>query len=79
MSESFLEIKLLVSETPALVFPCEFREISKNTFFTEHLQTNASEGVITVERKNVANLRKVKRLYIIKLPIASLFDKFFLI
>ena len=27
---------------PAQVFPCEFCEFSKNTFFTEHLQTTAS-------------------------------------
>ena len=26
----------------ALVFSCEFNEISKNTFFTEHLRTTAS-------------------------------------
>ena len=30
-------------ETLAQVFSCEFCEISKNTFFTEHLWTNASE------------------------------------
>ena len=29
-------------ETLTLVFSCEFSEISKNTFFTEHLWTNAS-------------------------------------
>ena len=29
-------------ETLALVFSCEFYEISKNTFFTEHLWTTAS-------------------------------------
>ena len=30
--------------TLALVFSCEFCEIFKNTFFTEHLQTTASNG-----------------------------------
>ena len=30
-------------ETLAQVFSCEFSEISKNTFFTEHLWTIASE------------------------------------
>ena len=30
-------------ETLAQVFFCEFREISKNTFFTEDLWTTASE------------------------------------
>ena len=29
-------------ETLAQVFSCEFCEISKNTFFTEHLQTTTS-------------------------------------
>ena len=29
-------------ETLAQVFSCEFRKISKNTFFTEHLRTTAS-------------------------------------
>ena len=29
-------------ETPAQVFSCEFRESSKNTFFTEHLRVTAS-------------------------------------
>ena len=29
-------------ETLALVFSCEFCEISENTFFTEHLRTTAS-------------------------------------
>ena len=29
-------------ETLALVFFCEFYEISKKTFFTEHLQATAS-------------------------------------
>ena len=31
-------------EAPAQVFSCEFSEISKNTFFTEHLRTTASES-----------------------------------
>ena len=30
-------------ETLAQVFSCEFSEISKNTFFTEHLWATASE------------------------------------
>ena len=33
---------LLKKETLAIVFPCEFCEISKNTFFTEHLWTTVS-------------------------------------
>ena len=30
-------------ETLAQVFSCDFCEISKNTFFTEHLWTTASD------------------------------------
>ena len=30
-------------ESLTQVFSCEFGEISKNTFFTEHLRTTASE------------------------------------
>ena len=32
-------------ETLAQVFSCEFCEISKNTFFTEHLRTTTSERI----------------------------------
>ena len=32
----------VAKETLAQVFPCEFCEISKNNFFTEHLWTTAS-------------------------------------
>ena len=34
---------LFFSETLAQVFSCEFCEISKKTFFTEHLRTTASD------------------------------------
>ena len=34
---------LLKKETLAQVFSCEFCEISKSTFFTEHLLATASE------------------------------------
>ena len=39
---SFL-IKFIKKETLVQVFSCEFYEISKNTIFTEHLWTTASE------------------------------------
>ena len=32
-------------ETLAQVFSCEFYEIFKNTFFTEHLRTTASDDI----------------------------------
>ena len=51
MPESFL-IKLhvqafnfITKETLAQLFSCEFCEISKNTFFTEHLWATASAGI----------------------------------
>ena len=49
-SVSFL-IKLqacnfIKKETLAQVFSCEFYEISKNTFFTEHLWTTWNEWII---------------------------------
>ena len=34
---------LIRRETGAQMFSCEFSEISKNTFFTEHLRTTASD------------------------------------
>ena len=34
--------KAVKKEAPAQVFSCEFSEISKNIFFTEHLRTTAS-------------------------------------
>ena len=36
---------LLKKETLAQVFSCEFCEIFKNTFFTEHLRTTASVSI----------------------------------
>ena len=38
---------LLKKESLAQVFSCEFFEISKNTFSTEHLRTTASAGTFT--------------------------------
>ena len=35
-------LQLIKKETLAQVFFCEFCEISKNTFFTEHLRATAS-------------------------------------
>ena len=49
---SFLtKLLFFKKETLAQVFFCEFCEISKNTFFTEHLWTTASK-VLTTEGKN---------------------------
>ena len=37
-----ISVHFIKKETLAQVFSCEFSEISKNTFFTEHLRANAS-------------------------------------
>ena len=42
LCQSPILIKFIKKETLAQVFPCEFCEISKNTFFTEHLWATAS-------------------------------------
>ena len=42
-SQENTHVRVLKRETLAQVFSCEFCEISKNTFFTEHLRTTASE------------------------------------
>ena len=43
ISQNSQENNFLKKETPAQVFSCEFCEISKNTFFAEHLWKTASE------------------------------------
>ena len=42
-------------ETLAQVFSCEFCEISKNTFFTEHLQATASMHKIVILQEKSKN------------------------
>ena len=37
------DLQLYLKKTLAQVFSCEFCEISKNTFSTEHLQSTASD------------------------------------
>ena len=39
-----LACNFLKKQTLALVFSCEFHEISQNTFFTEHIRTTASQN-----------------------------------
>ena len=51
LSQAFNFIK---KETLAQVFSCEFCEIFKNTFFTEHLRTTASVNAkVTIIQKPV--------------------------
>ena len=40
-----LACNFIKKETLAQVFSCEFSEIFKNTFFTEHLQTTAFKRI----------------------------------
>ena len=42
ISQNSQENNFIKKETLALVFSCEFCEISKNTFFTEHLWATVS-------------------------------------
>ena len=41
-----------IKETLAQVFPCEFCEISKNTFFTKHLRATASDLIKDYMKKS---------------------------
>ena len=50
------------SEDLAQVFTSEFSEIFKNTFFTEHLRTTASEHLITCVPQNNTS-RKYCKVY----------------
>ena len=51
-------------ETLAQVFSCEFCEIFKNTFFTEHLQTTASLNAFNIlnflSSNQISAYRKLK-------------------
>ena len=51
-------------ETLAQVFSCEFCEIFKNTFFTEHLQTTASLNAVNIlnflSSNQISAYRKLK-------------------
>ena len=42
---NFTKFNFVKKDTLAQVFSCEFCEISKNTFFTEHLWETASEKI----------------------------------
>ena len=45
----FFFCKFIKKETLAQMFSCEFCDISKNIFFTEHLRTTASNIVKAAE------------------------------
>ena len=47
ISQNSQENNFIKKETLALVFSCEFCEISKNTFFTEHLWATAAVRFFT--------------------------------
>ena len=53
------DLKLIKKETLTKVFSCEFYEISKNTFFTEHLWKSAS---IVSPRKIIKVAPQVKKI-----------------
>ena len=53
--------KFIKKEALTQVFSCEICEISKNTYFTEHLWTNASEYPLDTGRKlNVHKMSKTR-------------------
>ena len=64
-------------ETLAQVFSCEFCKISKNTFFTEHLRTTASEynkanenwSLESVQNQTCAHLKHGVKLHALNNPI----------
>ena len=47
-----LGFQLYLKKYPALVFSCEFYEISENNFFTEHLRTTVSDIWLIVKSKS---------------------------
>ena len=55
-----LACNFIKKETPTQVFSCEFYEISKNTFFAEHLWATASDcfgvSIITFEQAGESEL-----------------------
>ena len=55
-------------ETLAQVFSCEFCEISKNTFSTEHLRTTASE---ILEEHNILVTKLLHQVFVRKLFISK--------
>ena len=50
-----------VAETLAQVFSCEFCQISKNTFFTEHLRATASTYMRRIDTHQLSNHRNYTR------------------
>ena len=60
-------LQLYLKESLTRMFSCEFCEISKNTFFTEHLQTTAS--VETVRKAcNFIKKRLQHRYFPVNIP-----------
>ena len=55
----------LKKETLVLVFSCEFCEISKNTFFIEHLQWLLLANLCTIQKKETNHKTKVKTTNIV--------------
>ena len=58
---------LLKKQTLAQVFACEFHEISKNTFFTEHLRMTASVATV-MKACNFIKKRRQYRCFPVNIP-----------
>ena len=65
-----LACNFIKKETLAQVFPCEFYEISKSTFSTEHLRTTASL-IISCQ---VLNRKSMKNLYLRRYLLVKLVE-----
>ena len=92
-SQMFLKIGVLLntwrpapllkrdSETPTQVFSCEFWEISKKTFLTEHLWTTASSVYLffcLLHNFFSRSSRKTSHFYLISSSMVCIYSIFFL-
>ena len=58
-----LQLDFIKKEALAKVFSCEFRKISKSTFFTEHLWATASAPPMKIERTaNSITLKMISKV-----------------
>ena len=63
------------------MFPCEFCENFKNTFFTEHLWTTASEirtaeyGILVIKKTSVKTLQILLYSVFLNVPIKYVQEK----
>ena len=71
MFEFWEEKKFVKKSSPAQVFSCEFCEISKNTFLTEHLWATASR----IDTETYLNTNEAYKALLERFLV--LYDKYF--